>query len=172
MQPLEHSVECSFARRRCPQTIANCRCRCWCLLDAKRCQSRCSCCCCCYRKFVFGATTTSCYSCYYSYYYYYCYRARMMMMTNVFAWIEPSAAKCCSTGKTFLRFFLYFLLILLRGGRCLWRRSVLKKEALGAPRFLIKKTHRATEVVFYIAHVHTHTSYTYIMVKFLKGKND
>lgn len=88
MQPLEHSVECSFVRRRCPQTIANCRCRCWCLLDAKRCQSRCSCCCCCYRKFVFGATTTtttSCYSYYYSYYYYYCYRARMMMMTNVFA---------------------------------------------------------------------------------------
>ena len=161
MQPLEHSVECSFVRRRCPQTIANCRCRCWCLLDAKRCQSRCSCCCCCYRKFVFGATTTtttSCYSYYYSYYYYYCYRARMMMMTNVFAWIEPSAAKCCSTGKTFLRFFLYFLLkYYCGGGRCCGEGTYWKKRPLLGPRFLIKKTHRATAVVFYIAHIHTHT---------------
>ena len=35
-------------------------------------------------------------------------------------------------------------------------RSVLKEEALGAS-FPHKKKHRATEVVFYIAHIHTHT---------------
>ena len=49
--------------------------------------------------------------------------------------------------------------------------SKIKKRGLLGPRFLIKKRTEQPQLSF-TSRTYTHTPYTYIMVKFLKGTND
>lgn len=55
---------------------------------------------------------------------------------------------------------ILFINIIAEGGGVVVKERTKKRPLLG-PRFLIKKTHRATAVVFYIAHIHTHTLYVH-----------
>ena len=72
--------------------------------------------------------------------------------------------------RHFSLLLVLFINIIAEGGGVVVKERTEKRGLLG-PRFLIKKRTEQPQLSF-TSRTYTHTPYTYIMVKFLKGTND